>query len=413
MDKLLRSNWFVKLISLLIALMLYTVVAADKPSGPFGSGPGKGGGLDQQRELEHVQLHAKYNDEKYLISGLPETVTVQLQGSSGAVLKAYLAHNYETYVDLTGKGPGKYTVPVQYEGFPEGLTVNTFPSKVTVTIKKKETKTLPVQVDLLNQDEVADGREVGDPIISPSQVEVTGAKDEINRIAAVEGTVDVKKANNTIERTVPLKVYDKKGDVLDVATVPSVVNVKVPITGPSKTVPIQIKREGSLPDGLSIQSIDLEPHDVTLFGSQKVLDSLDFVNATLDLGDITKDTTVKLDVSIPKGVNKIAPKTVKAVIDVGKQSTKTLKNIPIKVIGQSDGLNISFLDPTDAQVDVKLKGTKEALKDIQSSDIEANIDVSGLSTGEQFSDIEISGLPENVKAEPKSKKAKIRITEGT
>jgi YbbR domain-containing protein len=189
--------------------------------------------------------------------------------------------------------------------------------------------------------------------------------------------------------------------------------VKVPITGPSKTVPIQIKREGELPKDLSIQSIDLEPHGVTLFGSQKVLDSLDFVNVTLDLSDITKDTTVELDVSTPDGVNKVAPDKVKAIIDVAKQSTKTLKDIPIKVIGQSDGLSVSFIDPSDQQVDVKLKGTKEALKDIQPSDIEANIDVTGLSTGEQFPDIEISGLPDNVKAEPESKKAKVRITEGT
>ncbi|HEX6923419.1 MAG TPA: YbbR-like domain-containing protein, partial [Bacillales bacterium] len=65
MDKLMRKNWFVKLLSFLIALLLYTIVTGDQPSSPFGLGAPAGSSPDQPRQLENVELAVHYDEEKY------------------------------------------------------------------------------------------------------------------------------------------------------------------------------------------------------------------------------------------------------------------------------------------------------------------------------------------------------------
>lgn len=413
MDKLLRNNWFVKLISFLIALMLYTVVTAGQPTNPFGIGPSSRGSMNagQQQDTQQTQLTASYNEKKYIITNMPNTVTVQLKGSSGLLTKVSLAKDYQANINLSGKGPGTYTVPVKVKGVPAGIKAKPVPSDVTVTLSRKETKTFPVQIDLINEGQVASGYEVGTPIVSPNQVKVTGTESEINQIAFVEGLVDVKGANNTVEKTVALNVYDHKGNELKVNVSPSVVKAKVPITGDSKTVPTQVEKNGSLPNGLSIASIELKPSAITLFGSKKVLDGIGYVNVPIDLNNITQDTTMKLEIPTPDGVNKIAPNKVTAVINVTKQDTQAMEGIPITVL-KSDGQKVSFVSPKDQQVNVTLVGSKGSLKGIKPSDIDAYVDVSGLSTGEHSVSIQFNSPKSNVTIDSNVTKAKIKITQG-
>lgn len=410
MDKLLRNNWFVKLISFLIALMLFTVVySTGQSSNPFGIGSGtRSTGSGTLQQSQQIPLTANYNQKKYVLANMPTTVTVDLQGSGGLLTKVSLAKDYQASINLKGKGPGTYTVPVTITGVPSGIKANPVPAKVTVTLSKKVSKTFPVQIDLINENQVASGYEVGTPIVSPNQVKVTTSKDNLHRIAFVEGLVDVKKANNTIEKTVSLNVYDHQGNQLNVNISPSVVKVKVPITGDSKTVPVQVQEKGKLPDGLSIASIQLKPSDITLFGSKKTLDNIGYVNVPVDLNNINQNTTMKLEIPKPDGVNQIAPKKVTAVINVTKQDTQTFSGIPITVY-KSDGQKVSFINPSDQKINVTLVGSKQSLSGIKSTDIQAYIDVSGLSTGEHSVPIQFNSPKSNVTVDSNVKEAKIDI----
>ncbi|HEU5139142.1 MAG TPA: CdaR family protein [Bacillales bacterium] len=411
MDKLLRNNWFVKLLSFLIALLLYTVVTGDEPSSPFGLGAPTGGSSEQPRQMENVDLAVHYDEDKYIISNVRKKVTIQIQGSEALMMRTYLADDYEVFIDLTGKGPGTYTVPVQAKGFPDDLQIKVIPSQVTVSIHEKVAESFPVQIDLINEGQLAEGYTVGDPIVSPSQVKIIAGKDVIDRIAFVEGLVDVKGADDTVEESVTLSVYGQEGNKLNVEIVPPVVKVKVPIIGPSTTVPVQIERKGSLPDGLSIQSIEKKQREITLFGPQEVLDEIQFVKVPLNLDEISEDQTVELEVPIPEDVNKIAPEKIKVGVDVAKEVTKTLEDIPINVVGKSEGLFVTFLNPSDGVVNVTLTGPEGALESIEDQDIEAYIDVNGLSTGEHSVNIQVNSLQSNIGAEPAIDQAEIDITE--
>lgn len=412
MDKLFKSSWFVKIISFLIALMLYTMVVAggQTSSNPFGFVPSsQPSNSNQPQASAQVKLKAHYNNKKYLVSDLPERVTVLLQGPSGLLTKVRLVHNYEVYVDLTGKGPGTYKVPVEVKDFPDGLTVSTFPEKVPVTISAKKTKTFPVHIALINSQKVADGYEVGKPVSSPLKVKVTATQDVMQNIAFVEGMVNVAGADDTVDTTVPIHVFDKEGNELNVSVSPSDVNVEVPISENSKVVPVQPVTKGHLPAGLSVQSITFKTDQVTLFGPKNVLEDIPNLKVPVELKGIDGDTTENLNVQVPDGVSKVTPEQVSAIINVTKQSTKTLDSVPITVKGKSDGENISFQNPQDQQVQLTLTGKKQVLQAIGSSDVQAAIDISDLPPGEHTVPIEITG-PDQVKIDSNVEEAVIDIT---
>lgn len=456
MNKLLKNKWFVRIISFFIALMLYTVVSAEQPPGR-GTPPSSGGGNgnDEPQQLEDVKLVPYYDDDQYILSDLPETVSVQLEGSKSSITKASLSNGHEVFVDLTDKGAGTHTVPVQTRGFPKDLEVHTTPAKVKVSLQKKETKTFPVQVNLINKEQVADGYVAGKPETDPKEVAITAGKQAMDRIAFVEGFVDVKDADDTVKETVSLNVYDNKGNELDVDADPSKVGVVVPMEQQSKTVPIHVDQKGTLSDGLNMESIDLKSDEATLYGPKDVLDGIDDIKTSLDLSKIKKDTTVELDVTKPKGVNKITPEKVKADVNVTGEAakddtekdgatkdektkgetpkdeetkeeapkeratkgeatkddtTKTIHNVPINVAHPPSGSNVSFLKPEDQQVDVSFTGSKNDLDDIKKTDVKAFIDANGLATGQHSTAIEINDL-KNVEAHPEIDKAEIEITE--
>ncbi len=94
-------------------------------------------------------------------------------------------------------------------------------------------------------------------------------------------------------------------------TEPSIVDVRVPITSPNKTIPIRVKREGELPDGMSLESLELEPAEATIYGPQDVIDSINVLDGiVLDLSEISDGETIEQELSLPTGVERVEPETV-------------------------------------------------------------------------------------------------------
>ncbi|MDF2911753.1 MAG: hypothetical protein K0Q56_2634, partial [Sporolactobacillus laevolacticus] len=165
MDKLLNNNWFVKIVSFVMALMLYAIVSAGETPSSSNSPSSVAVNPTQQSSIVTERLALRYDDNQYVVSGAPQTISVRLNGSNESILKAKLLNSKSAYLDLTGMKPGTYDVRVQTRGFPSGLTVRPSPKTVRVTIQKKTSKELPVAIDILNKNSLADGYSIGDPVI--------------------------------------------------------------------------------------------------------------------------------------------------------------------------------------------------------------------------------------------------------
>jgi len=119
MDKIFRSSWFIKVISFLIALMLYNMVSSNNQLSHNDINPFTPSTSTKQTVTE--KLNVIFDQDKYVVTGAPETVNLLLEGSIGQITKTRLITTKEAYIDLTGKKPGTYKAKVLYKVSPQIL----------------------------------------------------------------------------------------------------------------------------------------------------------------------------------------------------------------------------------------------------------------------------------------------------
>ncbi|ABV60862.1 MULTISPECIES: CdaR family protein [Bacillus] len=411
MDKILNNRWAVKLLALVFALLLYGAVNSAQAPTPKKIGESFfPTSTTDEATLTDIPVKAYYDDEKYVVTGVPQTVNVTIKGSTSAVKTARQTKNFEIYADMQNLSTGTHKVELKARDVSKGLTLSINPSVTTVTIQEKTTAEFPVETEFYNQNKIKDGYSPEQPIVNPKKVTVTGSKDVIDKISVIKAFVNLEDVDQQIEKEAKLTVYDSSGNELPVELSPSVVNITVPISSPSKKVPFKIERTGSLPDGISISSIETSPSEVTVYGSQKVLDSLDFIDGVkLDLSKIKDDTEIDADIPIPDGVKKVSPETVKIKVKVATAQEKKIDNVPISIVGLSKDLTSEFVSPSSGRLTLTAKGSKSAIDKLKASDVEAYINVGDLNEGTHEVTVQVNG-PQNVTWTLSRSKVKVKLT---
>ncbi len=410
MDKFMNNNWFMRIVALLLALLLYMSVSFETQPKSF-SPIGLTTTNNHVETISDIPIIVEYNEENHVVTGVPSTVTVSLEGPVSVTKTAALQRDIEVYVDLTNYQIGTHKVEFEYRNISDQINVEIEPSEATVIIKEKVTIELPVEVDFLNQNEVAEGYIAEQAIVKPNVVKITGARDEIEQIALVKALVDLNEVKETVVQESRVAVYDKNQNILPVTVEPSVVEVTVPITSPSKKVPFKIKREGSLRDGLSIVSLESTPNEVTIYGPTENLEDIEFIDGVVvNLEEITEDTTLEVAIPVPEGIEKISPSTIKIKIDVEKEEQRRLSNLPIQSFGLGSGLAIDFVSPETGTLDLDVLGAESTLEAIRPVDIEIYINVTNLGAGEHEIPVEVNG-PQNISWKLPQETVKIEITE--
>ncbi|MFS0656870.1 YbbR-like domain-containing protein [Bacillus sp. 179-C3.3 HS] len=411
MDKILKNRWAVKFLALVFALLLYAAVNSAQAPTPKKIGESFfPTSTTDEATLTDIPVKAYYDDEKYVVTGVPQTVNVTIKGSTSAVKTARQTKNFEIYADMQNLTTGTHKVELKARDVSNGITLTVNPSVTTVTIQEKTTAEFPVEAEFYNQNKIKDGYSPEQPIVNPKKVTVTGSKDVIDKISVIKAFVNLEDVDQQIQKEAKLTVYDSSGNELPVEVSPSVVDITVPITSPSKKVPFKIERTGKLPDDISIESIEASPSEVTVYGSQKVLDALDFIDGVkLDLSKIKDDTEIDASIPLPDGVKKVSPETIKIKVKVAKAEEKKIDNIPISVVGLSKGLTSEFVSPSSGRFMLTAKGSKGSIDKLKASDIEAYINVGDLDEGTHEVKLQVNG-PQNVTWTLSRSKVKVKLT---
>ncbi|MFY0760999.1 CdaR family protein [Metabacillus dongyingensis] len=417
MDKMINNHWVMRIIALLMALILYVSVNFESPApkkqpGPvtsvFPSAPSES--AKDTETIPDVEVKTYLDQEDVIVTGVPETVAVTLSGPTNSLLKAKQLKDFEIYAELSDLSIGSHRVQLKHKNIADNLEVNLNPSIITVNVEEKVTRDFPVQVDFINKDQIETGYTAQDPIVKPSVVRVTGSKTLIDSIALIKSRVNLQNANETIEQESKVTVYDDDGNILPLEVYPSVVDVTVPITSPSKKLPFKLKNEGELGEGLSISNIEAVPNEVTIYGPLDVIDPLEFIDGvTVDLSKIKDDTVLDVDIPVPDGVTKVSPDKIQIKVDVEKEEEKILENLPVNIRGLGEGKIIQFLEPESEELDLSVVGAPSVLTNIKPSDLELFVNVTDLSDGEHDVKVEVNG-PQDIKWTLPVDEAKVKIS---
>lgn len=366
--------------------------------------------------LKNQPVTAIYNEEAYVVEGLPETVDITLIGSKTDLYIARQSSSHEVTVDLNGLKPGTHKVNVEYNQNVGNIDYMVNPSTATVIIYQKVSETRTLSYDVLNQDSLDPTLVIDSVDYSTDKVVIKGAEHQLKNVASVKALVDInnlvtQEAGTVSLKDVPLKAYDNEGNVVDVEMVPSKIDVNVNISSPSKEVPIKVIPSGEVNFGLAIDSIDTNETKVTVYGDEATLADLKYIPVEIDVSDLKEDREYKLELSKPVGVRSMSVNNVTVTVKLSSVSNKTLDNIGIEPRNLDENLKVQALDASSSLVSVTLTGVSSVVDTITADDVTAYIDLSGYTAGTYEVDVQVEGSDVRVQYKAKTKKVKIKIVE--
>lgn len=407
MDKWFDNKWFVRAVSLAFAILLYVVVdvemtsiQSDQTRVPSSS--------NAVQTLNDVPVDIRIDGEQYVVSGVPETISVTLEGPNSILVPTVRQRNFDVFVDLQGLGEGEHTVEIEHTKLPNELAIYIEPKSIPITIEERATEEFPVLIDYINLDELPPGYELGEVEVSPETITVTSSRSVIDQIAMVKVFVDVGGLTESINnREVPVNVYDSQGNGLNVRVNPSSVVVSVDVENPSKNVPITVDTVGDLPDDYELISITVDPDEIEVFAVSGVLDEIEeIVTEEIDLSTITSSGTIEVKLVIPDDAY-VENETIEVEIEI--EQTKEIENVPIEVENLGTDQSIEFINSDEQVTDVKVSGTEEIVRNLSVDDINTYIDVNDLTEGDHTVPVMIEG-PDGVNIEVDLNEVKISIT---
>ena len=405
LDRLSGKKSTLLIVSLLLAFIVFIYI--DNESNVM---------IDQYAEILYDQpVTAVYNEELYVVDGLPKTVDITLIGQRRHIFLAKQSPSKGVSVDLTGLKPGTHKVSLKYTQRLKSLDYKLDPTQVNVTIYEKVSENRPLSYDVLHLDKLDSKLYINNVEIDRSDVIIKGAQYKLDKVASVKALLDVNsipnpKAGDITVKDIPLVAYDNDGNILDVEIVPKTVSANVTITSPSKEVPIRVVPKGNLAFGKSIKSITPNISTVTVYGEQSAVDQLQQLDVEVDVKGLEKDKEYNITLKKPKGITDLSSKNINVKVVVDNSSSKEFENVSITTKNLDSGYKVQAATDSDRQVTVVVKGSEESLNNIKDSDITAYVDLKNYGEGTHEVEVKVTGTDLKLSYASKTKKVKIVIT---
>ena len=404
------ENWLSRrntllFISLFLALVIFIII--DQQIVTFSK--------NSAEVLRSLPVTARYNEEEYVVEGIPETVDITLIGSKTDLFIANQISSYDVTLDLTGLKPGQHKVNIKYNQALNNLEYMINPSSVNVTIYNKVSQTKTLTVDVLNKDKLSSKLVISDTKIETDKVIVKGSQKNLDKVAIVKALLNVEnfvtqEIGTFTVKDVELRAYDADGNTVDVEIVPETINVDVTITSPSKEVPIKVLPKGNVAFGKAITSIESNINKVILYGDQEVLNSLNYLTVEIDVSDLSDNKEYKVDLAKPVGVTYMSETNMNISVILGQVSERDITGIVISKKNLKEGYSVNPASKDDAIVTVNLKGVSNVINRINAEDVVAYIDLEGLTEGTHEVEVKVERLDPRVTYTSKTKKVTVVIS---
>lgn len=404
LERLLNNKSFLIILSLVLALGTYTLVDIRTDNV-----------MDNSAEILYgKQVTALYNEEAYVVEGLPETVDITMIGRRADLYLAKQYPNDEVVVDLRDLKPGTHKVSLKYIGSVTSVEYKLDPSSAAIVIHEKISESKTISTEILNQEELDSKFIISKMAFSREEAYIKGAKYKLDEVAIVKALVDINNITNptvgtTTLKEIPLIAYNNKGEKLDVEIVPATIDATVEIKSPSKTVPLKVEPQGEVTFGKAINNISLSATSTVIYGEEKVLENITYIPVKIDVTDLNENTEFDINISKPSGVKDMSIKTVVAKVTLETISEKTITGVSIETRNLKEGYIAQAASQQDSSVDVIVKGTSKNINAINKENIKAYVDLQGLEEGKHTIEVKVTGEDLKLSYTPKTSKVTIII----
>jgi len=348
--------------------------------------------------LSNVPIVADYNEENFVVEGIPESADIVLMGRKSDLYLAEQLGDHKLTLDLTDATEGTHKVNLKYNNPINTLDYKLDPSRITLVVYEKVSESKTLTNDILNTDKLNSTLVISNIALDRNEVIVKSYREKLDTVASVKAIVDVNALNANQAGTysldnVKLVAYNEIGnEISDVEIVPSTVTATVTVTSPSKVVPVKVVPVGEPASGSAISSITSNVNNITLYGEESVLNSISEINVEIDVNGLASNKTYQETIVKPNGVRSMSETAITIKVDMEKETSKEFEKIPItfKNLDTSKYIVQASQDQVTS-VTVVVKGVDDVLEKLKPEDITAYIDLANLTEGSFTVPVMVSG----------------------
>ena len=405
-EKWIRRKNTLIFISLVLAVLLFLYVDSESTTII----------TDSAEVLYGQKVKVTYNNNSYVIEGLPDSVDVTLIGRKVDLYLAKQLSGGVVTADLSKLGEGMHTIQLDYDCAIHSVEYKLDPSVVNVTVYPKISQTRTATVDIINKNKLDKKLSISNVELENSEIVIKGAEHVLNEVSTVKALIDAKKIVNpkigvSVLDDIKLVAYDSDGKVIEGLEMdPNKLKATITISSPSKEIPLKVVPVGNLEFGKAINDITTDVTKVTIYGDQDIIDAVDYIPVEVDVSNLNENKSYDVIISKPSGVKEISTTNVKVTISLGAEVTKEVNDVSIETINLDAKYKAVAVGESSSKTTVVVKGTRDVVDKIDDSMIKAQVDLNGYTEGEYEVTVRVTGDDNKATYIAKTTKAKVKIS---
>lgn len=403
----LSRNLWMKLLSLLLAILLWNYIVTNNTSITRQKTiSGLSGYLASQSTLASNKL-ALLDDAEEMM----QDITVRLEVPQADFSRAS-ADNVKVSLDLSSvRTAGTQQVPLKATTA-YGRVLSVYPETMKLTFETLDSRVIPVNVQASG--EKRDDLWYSVSRTNPASITVSGAASVVRSLTQARVSSDVTGAAESYMRAEPYTLINGEGQQVSQAMLScssSSISVTMEIY-PTKDVPIAALPEnviiGSPAKGYEITDISIQPDTVTVAADQELLDGINelYIEPVLVEGS-TQSISARAKLLKLDDFRNVSAEQVLVNITIAEETvSQWFEDVPVRYVDQRDDLRLSA---DRSRVRVCVTGPRSAVKAVRKKDIDAVVSLAGLDAGnhscavefmqDEYPDLEFSAEPLTVEVE--------------
>jgi len=319
----------------------------------------------------------------------PVDVTLRSIGETSVTPSS---NDIQAYVDLSGRGPGEYSVAVGARVTipgrkPEIAEIE--PNFLSIRIEQEITRTVPLTIEIEGsvpfsyENLPASATMRSQPV---STVNVRGPQSRVERVAMARAVVDIDGRTASYDSPRQLEAIGSDNqEIQGVLVEPASVNVLVPIVSSAgiKRVPVVPQVVGEPASGYVVSGLTVEPQFVRLAGGAGALEAVQSVaTEAVDIQGASRTTSRTVRLSGPASTPLLFGEPVSATVTVRitpiERPFQVSLPVSVQLVDVGPGLLGSVNPPI---VQVTLSGTAAQLATLDAASLVGSVSVRGQGAG--------------------------------
>ncbi len=331
-----------------------------------------------------------------LIGRPPDSVFITVEGTISA-LDQFSPGDFSAFIDLSDAPYGESEISINVSGGSDQIEIqNQFPESATLRLDQIVTQEIPVSLQV--RGEVARGHRLGDVVVEPDSVQVTGSAERVNQLSESRVTVFINDSREDIIEQRQPTFFDVDGNVASVVgltVVPEEVEIVLPVVEIAGFAekPITVRWDGLPASGFRLMDVTVEPSSVEVTGLPALLEGLRVQTDSIDITGLDETQTLSTGLSLPTGISMIDVQPVFVTVVIEPIFSSDIVQRPVEIRALEDNYE-AVLDPEEVRV--FLFGPLPILDTMTEEDVRVTVDLSGLLTGthvlEPFVSLAVEGI---------------------